>query len=120
MEVYKIAQITREPKTEPIFTGPVTMQTIVGPNQSDRFVIRQVNFDRGVRNKLHSHNIEQVLIVTEGKGIVATEKEETNVVPGDIIFIPAGEIHWHGAAKGSTFSHLYVMSPDSKTTQIED
>ena len=120
MKVYKIPQITKEPKTEPIFTGPVTIQTIIGPDQSDRFVIRQVNFDRSVRNKLHSHNIEQVLIVTEGKGIIATEKEEINIVPGDIIFIPAGEKHWHGAAEGSTFSHLYVMAPESQTTQIED
>jgi 4-carboxymuconolactone decarboxylase len=120
MRVFKIAQITKEPKTEPIFTGPVTMQTIVEEDLSERFVIRQVNFDRGIRNKLHSHNIEQVLIVTEGKGIIATEKEKIDVVPGDIIFIPAGEKHWHGAAEGSTFSHLYVMSPDSKTTQIEE
>ena len=120
MKVYKITQIDKELKTEPIFTSPVTMQTIIGPDQSNRFVIRQVNFDRGIRNKLHSHSIEQVLIVTEGKGIVATEKEEIDVVPGDIIFIPSGEKHWHGAAEDSTFSHLYVMSPDSRTTQIED
>ena len=120
MKVFKIEQIAKEPKTEPIFTGPVTMQTIIDTDQSDRFVIRQVNFGRGVRNKLHSHDIEQVLIVTEGKGIVATEKERISVEPGDIIFIPAGEKHWHGAAEGSTFSHLYVMSPDSGTTQIED
>lgn len=120
MRVFKTSQIAKEPKTEQIFTGPVTMQTIIGPDQSDRFVVRQVNFNQGVRNKLHSHDIEQVLIVTEGKGIVATEKEKIDVVPGDIVFIPAGEKHWHGAAEGSTFSHLYVMSPDSKTIQIED
>lgn len=120
MKVYKTTQIAKELKTEPIFTGPVTMQTIIGPDQSDRFAIRQVNFDRGIRNKLHSHNIEQVLIVTEGRGIVATEEEEIDVVPGDIIFIPAGEKHWHGASEGSAFSHLYVMAPDSQTTQIED
>ena len=58
--------------------------------------------------------------MTEGKGIVATEKEEISVVPGDVIFIPPGEKHWHGAVKGATFSHLYVMSASSKTTQIED
>jgi len=51
---------------------------------------------------------------------VATEKEQITVVPGDIIFVPPGEKHWHGAAKGSAFSHLYVMAQDSKTTQLED
>ena len=63
---------------------------------------------------------EQVLIVTKGKGIVATEKEQVAVGPGDVIFIPAGEKHWHGAADGMTFSHLFAMSPGGKTTQLED
>lgn len=96
------------------------MQSIVGTELSRNFLIRQVNFGRGVRNKFHSHTIEQILIVTEGKGIVATDKEEITVGPGDVIFVPAGEKHWHGAAKDATFSHIYVMSPDSKTTQLED
>jgi len=120
MKVIKMDQVKKEPNPSPMFTGPVTMQNYVGPDLSKRFMIRQVNFDRSVRNKFHTHTIEQVLIVTEGKGVVATDKEEITVIPGDIIFIPAGEKHWHGAAKGSTFSHLYVMSPDSKTTQVED
>jgi quercetin dioxygenase-like cupin family protein len=120
MKVIKIAQVARKPQVNPLFTGPVTMQPIVGTELSRNFLIRQVNFGRGVRNKFHSHSIEQVLIVTEGKGIVATDKEEITVGPGDVIFIPAGEKHWHGAAKGATFSHVYVMSPDSKTTQLED
>ena len=51
---------------------------------------------------------------------MATDKEKMEVGPGDIIFIPAEEKHWHGAADGATFSHSYVMSPDSKTTQLED
>jgi 4-carboxymuconolactone decarboxylase len=119
MKVIKMDQVNKEPATSSIFTGPVTMQTYIGPDVSDRFTIRQVNFDQSVRNKFHTHTIEQILIVTEGKGIVATDKEEITVFPGDIIFIPAGEKHWHGAAQGSTFSHLYVMSPDSQTEQIE-
>jgi 4-carboxymuconolactone decarboxylase len=119
MKIFKVNQVNKEPTVSPMFTGPVTMQTFVGPELSKRFLIRLVNFDKGVRNKFHTHSIEQVLIVTEGKGICATDAEEITVVPGDIIFFPAGEKHWHGAAKGSTFSHLYVMSPDSKTTQIE-
>ncbi len=120
MEVIKIAQVAKEPAVSPLFTGPVTMQPIVGIELSKNFLIRQVNFGHGVRNKFHSHTIEQILIVTEGKGIVATDKEEIAVSSGDVIFIPAGEKHWHGAAKGATFSHLYVMSPESKTTQLED
>ena len=120
MKVIKIAQVVKKPAVNPLFTGPVTMQPIVGAELSKNFVITQVNFGRGVRNKFHSHTTEQILIVTEGKGIVATENEEITVGLGDVIFIPANEKHWHGAAEGATFSHLYVMSPVSKMTQLED
>jgi quercetin dioxygenase-like cupin family protein len=119
MKILKVNQVPKTPRVSPIFTGPVTMQSIVDTDLSKRFQIQHVNFEKGVRNKLHTHTIEQVLIVTEGKGIVATENEEITVGPGDIIFIPAGEKHWHGAAEGFTFSHLYVMSPESTTAQIE-
>jgi quercetin dioxygenase-like cupin family protein len=120
MKIIKTDEVPKTPTVAPLFTGPVTMQSMVDTDLSSRFKIQQVNFEEGVRNKFHTHTIEQVLIVTEGKGIVATEHEEIVVGPGDIIFIPAGEKHWHGAAKGSTFSHLYVMSPESTTTQVED
>jgi len=120
MKVVKVSQAAEEPRESPLFTDPVTIQPIVGTDLSKRFRIAQVNFGKGVRNKFHSHTIEQILIITEGEGIVATENEELTVVPGDIIFIPAGEKHWHGATEGSAFSHLFVMSPDSKTTQLED
>ena len=119
MKVVKIDQVPKTDAQSPLFTGPVTMQSIVDTDLSKRFKIQQVNFGEGVRNKFHTHTIEQVLIVTEGKRIVATEKEEITVGPGEIIFIPAGEKHWHGAAQGHTFSHLYVMAPESDTTQVE-
>lgn len=119
MKVVSVSQLANEHQQSPLFTGPVTMQSIVGTELSQRFMIRQVNFARGVRNKFHSHSIEQVLIVTEGRGIVATDNEEAVVGPGDVIFIAAGEKHWHGATKDSTFSHIYIMAPDQKTTQLE-
>ncbi|MBI2328175.1 MAG: cupin domain-containing protein [Chloroflexi bacterium] len=121
MKVIQIDQVAKEPPTNlKLFTGPVTMQTVVDTELSNKFSVRQVNFDQGVRNKFHSHSIEQILIVTKGTGIVATENEEVTVRPGTIIFIPADESHWHGAVKDSTFSHLYVMSPAQETTQLED
>jgi len=123
MKVTNPKQVPAEQVTGPLstlFTHPVTMQYIIGNDISERFMVTQVNFGRGVRNKFHRHSKEQILIVTEGKGIVATENEEITVGPGDIIFIPAGEKHWHGAVEGATFSHLYVWPPDTETTQLED
>jgi 4-carboxymuconolactone decarboxylase len=120
MRIFKTKKRKKTPITDKMFTGPATIQSIVDSSLSKLFKIQQVNFGEGVRNRFHAHTIEQVLIVTEGKGIVATENEELIVGPGDIVFIPAGEKHWHGAAKDSTFSHLYVMSPESQTMQLED
>jgi len=120
MKIIKIKDTPKEPQVRPLFTGPVDQQTFIGPELSKNFAVRQVNFEKGVRNKFHAHTIEQVLIITEGKGIVATENEEVEVEPGDIVFFNAGEKHWHGATKDSTFSHIYVMHPDQKTTQLEE
>ena len=120
MKVIKITSVAKEPQTNPIFTGPVTMQTLISTELSKNFSLRQVNFARGVRNKFHTHTTGQILIVTSGKGIVATDKEKIIVSPGDVIYIPAGEKHWHGAAKDSTFSHIYVTLPEMQTTQLED
>ncbi len=117
----KLIKIDKVPKTaviKPGLTG-VTMQPLVDTKLSKRFHIQQVNFGKGARNKFHAHTIEQILIVTKGKGIVATENEEVRVGFGDVIFIAAGEKHWHGATEGSTFSHITVMSPDTETTRVQ-
>jgi len=120
MKIVKIGKVKKEPHSGKLFTGSVTMQPIIGKELNSDLVISQVNFGPGVRNKFHSHSREQILIVTKGKGIVATEKEHITVSMGDVVLILPGEKHWHGAAEGCKFSHLYIMSPDSKTTQLED
>ena len=119
MDIINIDQTEKKPHVHPIFTAPqVTVQELL-PG-SDEFRINIVNFGKGVRNKWHYHSTEQVLIVTAGTGIVATEQEERNVKIGDVIRIPAGVKHWHGATEDSEFSHMYVMLKDGQLTQVED
>jgi len=97
----------------------VTRQVLVP--DSKEFNVNIVTFGKGVRNKFHAHDGEQILIVTVGKGIVATEEEERVVTPGDVILFSAGEKHWHGATEDSEFSHLYVTREGiGPTTQLED
>ena len=121
MKVITPNEVPAKALTTPLFTGgEVTAQLIVTEEMSNYLIISQVNFSKGARNKFHSHTVDQVLIVTAGKGIVATESEEIVVGMGDIIHIPAGEKHWHGATKDSEFSHIYVVAIGSKTTQLED
>jgi len=119
MKVVKTGQIPKEAVTNPLFSGTdVTRQTLLPESKEYNFNI--VNFGQGVRNKFHAHSHEQILIVTAGEGVVATEKEERVVTTGDVILFPAGEKHWHGATGNSTFSHIFVTRLGTELTQLED
>jgi len=121
MKIIKAELVLKEPDTRPLFTGgEVTRQTLVSAEMGRYLNMAIVNFSKGARSKFHTHTSDQALIVTAGKGIVATEQEERIVSLGDIVFIPAGEKHWHGATKDSDFSHIYVLSTGSETKQLED
>jgi quercetin dioxygenase-like cupin family protein len=112
-------EVPKESNASKLFTGPdVTRQSLISDSKELRVGI--VNFGKGVRNKFHTHDVDQVLIVTAGRGIVATEKGEKTVTVGEVILFPAGEKHWHGATKDSEFSHIVVTRVGGKTTQIED
>jgi quercetin dioxygenase-like cupin family protein len=118
MKIIKLTEVPKESFTNPLFTGPdVTRQNLI---DSQDLKLSVVNFGRGTRNKFHTHDGDQVLIVTGGKGIVATDKEVKIVTVGDIILFPAGEKHWHGATKDYEFSHIYITKAGVKMTQLED
>lgn len=120
MKVVKTRDLEREPVNAPLFTGTqVYRQTIVQPDESKDFSFSVVNFSAGSRNKFHQHTGDQILIVTEGTGVVATELEERTVTAGDVILIPAGEKHWHGAPGETPMSHITVQAKGSQTTQLE-
>jgi len=119
MHVVSMDDVPKIPRVSPLFTSEeVTAQQLI-PEGWD-YTMNVVNFGRGVRNKFHVHESDQILIVTAGKGIVATEQEHRVVSVGDIILFPAGEKHWHGATEDSEFSHIYITRAGGKTTQIEE
>ena len=121
MKVHKPSEIPAEPVNAPLFTGgPVTRQTLLTPEASQHFNLGIVNFAAGARNKMHTHSSDQVLFVTAGKGIIATETEKQIIVPGDVVHIPSEEKHWHGATPESAFSHIALTAKGSTTTQVED
>ena len=119
MKVVNMDEVPKEPYISPLFTGQdVTRQVLI--TDSKDYTVNIVNFGKQVRTKFHAHDSEQILIVTAGTGIVATEEEERLVTVGDVIFIPAGEKHWHGATMESEFSHIFVLKAGSRLTQLED
>jgi quercetin dioxygenase-like cupin family protein len=119
MKVVKMNDLPREPAVSPLFVGEVFRQLIVDPADSKSFNFSVVNFSAGSRNKFHQHTSDQILIVTEGTGVVATDTEERTVTTGDVILIPAGENHWHGAPGSTAMSHITVQTRESKTQQNE-
>ena len=119
MRVTKISEVKKESASSPLFTGPDVTRQVLLPD-SKEFNVNVVSFGKGVRNKFHAHDSEQILLVTSGKGMIATETEEKLITEGDVVIIPAGEKHWHGATKDSNFSHIYVSRLGSKLTQLEE
>jgi quercetin dioxygenase-like cupin family protein len=118
MRVVKISEVKEESLAGPLFTSPDVTRQVLLPD-SKEFSVNVVNFGKGVRNKFHAHDSEQILIVTSGKGMIVTETDEKVITPGDIVMIPAGEKHWHGASRDSEFSHIYVSRLGSKLTQLK-
>jgi quercetin dioxygenase-like cupin family protein len=120
VKVVNIRQLDKQPADGPLFTGTqVFRQLIVNPEESQSFNFSVINFSAGSRNKFHQHTSDQILIVTEGTGVVATDTEQRTVSEGDVILIPAGENHWHGAPGDTPMSHITIQSKDSKTQQNE-
>jgi quercetin dioxygenase-like cupin family protein len=108
-----VAQAT--PNESPIFSGHVLTQNLVADDDAELLRVTAVTFEDGGRNKLHRHSTDQVLVVTHGHGIVATENEEIHVEAGDVVLITAGERHWHGAKPGKSFTHLSILTPGHMT-----
>jgi quercetin dioxygenase-like cupin family protein len=119
MQVIKMNTVAKKSFESPLFTGPeVSRQTLLP--DSKEFDVDIVNFGKGVRNKFHAHTSEQVLLVTSGRGYIATETEKVAITVGDVVLIPAGEKHWHGAVEDSEFSHIFVSQLGSALTQLEE
>jgi quercetin dioxygenase-like cupin family protein len=121
VKVLKPDEIPKESANSPLFTGgPVTRQPLLTPEMSSNFNLGVVNFSAGARNKLHTHSSDQVLFVTAGKGIIATESRQEVIGTGDVVHISAAEKHWHGATPDSAFSHIALTAKGSTTTQVEE
>lgn len=103
------------PDSDPIFVGDVTKQPLVTDGDAALLRVNSVTFKNGARNKLHHHAADQVLVVTHGRGIVATETDEVPIEAGDVVLIPAGERHWHGARPGEEMTHLSILTPGPLT-----
>src|SRR3989339_1245596 len=120
MKIINLKDVLKEEFADlPLFTGRIMRQSPLKDIKSSDLSVDYINFAKGVKNKLHMHSSDQVLIVTKGRGIIATEEKEFKIRKGDIIWVPAGEKHWHGAVPGFKLTHISITKTHSKLTQLK-
>src|SRR5262245_50280547 len=80
------------------FIGSVTVDPLFATNEQRPFNAGLVTFEPGARSAWHTHPAGQTLVVTAGVGWVQQwGGERREIKPGDVIWIPPGVKHWHGA-----------------------
>ena len=108
------------------FTGTVRIDPLFGPPAPARAGGALVTFEPGARTAWHTHPLGQTLFVTSGCGWVQRAGGPVEVIrPGDVIWFPPGEKHWHGATATTAMSHIAVQeklngSPVDWLEQVSD
>jgi quercetin dioxygenase-like cupin family protein len=100
-----------------MFTGDVWFDVVARGEEPSRMRVNMVRFAPCARTAWHSHAVGQTLHVTEGRGRIQSRGGEViEIGPGDTIYTPPNEWHWHGAAPDHFMSHLAMWeapAPDS-------
>lgn len=103
------------------FSQYFTGRSYLAPISTEQAGIFNVTFEPGCRNNWHIHHAKkgggQILVCISGRGFYQEwGKRAQELFPGDVVNIPAGVKHWHGAAPYSWFSHLAVEVPGEGTS----
>ncbi|WP_165069987.1 (R)-mandelonitrile lyase [Paludisphaera rhizosphaerae] len=92
------------------FTGSVRIDMLFQPKAPARAAAAHVTFEPGARTAWHTHPLGQTLIVTSGCGWVQKQGGPVEEVrPGDVVWFPPGEKHWHGASPTTAMTHIAVQ-----------
>jgi len=115
MEIVRLQRAQAHPTDMPQnFSGTVNLQRLRQAADPTMVDLVAVFFEPGARTRPHIHAADQILHVVEGEGVVATERERRIIRPGDVVIVPAGEWHWHGATTTSSMCHI-SMRPSGPT-----
>ena len=101
------------------FTGTVRIDPLFEAADPARVVGASVTFEPGARTAWHVHPLGQTLIVTAGKGLARRWGGPIEEIqPGDVVWFPAGEKHWHGATATTAMTHTAIQERlDGKTVE---
>jgi quercetin dioxygenase-like cupin family protein len=110
MEIKRVGSQPSAKGPDDWFTGAVRIDPLFQTSAPARVAGASVTFEPGARTAWHTHPLGQTLIVTSGRGLVQRDGgaiEEIN--PGDVIWFPPGEKHWHGAAPTTAMTHIAIQ-----------
>jgi quercetin dioxygenase-like cupin family protein len=111
-ETMKIMRSGSQPSTKgpsEYFTGAVRIDSRFQGDEPARVGGATVTFEPGARTAWHTHPLGQTLIVTSGCGWVQSEGEPIQEIrPGDVVWFPPGQKHWHGATATTAMTHIAI------------
>ena len=101
------------------FTGSVRIDPLFQPKEPARTAAANVTFEPGARTAWHTHPLGQTLIITAGVGWAQRKGGPVEEVrPGDVVWFPPGERHWHGASPAIAMTHIAIQeSLDGKVVE---
>lgn len=105
------------------FTGTVRIDPLfLQVEEPARTTGASVTFEPGARTAWHTHPLGQTLIVTAGRGMVQREGGPIEEIrPGDVVWFPPGEKHWHGASSTTSMTHIAIQEMiDGKSVEWLD
>lgn len=92
------------------FSGSVRIDPLFDAPDPARVRSARVTFEPRARTAWHSHPLGQILIVVSGTGLAQRWGGPIEEIrPGDVIWFPPGEKHWHGAAPTSSLTHIAIQ-----------
>ena len=92
------------------FTGTVRIDPLFPATDPARAAGNSVTFEPGARTAWHTHPLGQTLIVTAGCGRAQRDGGPIEEIrPGDVVWFPPGEKHWHGASSTTSMTHIAIQ-----------
>lgn len=92
------------------FTGTVRLDPLFCAPEPARVAGASVTFEPGARTAWHTHPLGQTVIVTSGLGWAQQEGGPVEEIrPGDVVWFPPGQRHWHGATPTTAMTHIAIQ-----------
>jgi quercetin dioxygenase-like cupin family protein len=110
MEIKRIGSQGSAKGPDDWFTGTVRIDSMFDRTDPARVSGAIVTFEPGARTAWHTHPLGQTLIVTSGCGWAQRDGGPVEEIrPGDVVWFPPGEKHWHGASATTAMTHIAIQ-----------